>query len=153
SPNEPVKALQGLISEQQELKSEIAELKQEKASQLKSEILSQMEEIEGIHFIARHVPLDASQVKDLAFQLRNEVTSLFAVLATSENRKATISVALSDDLVKSDRYNSGKIVKELASFIKGGGGGQAFFATAGGKDPDGIKDALAAARAIVLSKR
>ncbi len=149
SPNQPVKAIEGLLAEHQALQKELAALKQEQASQLKTEILNEMEVINGVNFIARKVSLDAAQVKDLAFQLRNEVSPLFAVLATSENRKATISVALSDDLVKSDRYNSNKVVKELASFIKGGGGGQAFFATAGGKNPDGIGEALAVAKKIL----
>jgi len=147
SPAKPTKSVQALIQEQQKLSKEIESLKKEKAGGVKDNLVKSAEVINGINFIAQKVELDAAQIKDLAFQLRNELSPLFMVLASDQNSKATVSVALSDDL--SDRYNSNTIVKELASFIKGGGGGQAFFATAGGKNPDGIPKALSRAKEIL----
>jgi len=147
SPIKPTKSLQSLIQEQQKLNREIESLKKEKAGNVKGNLVNSSEVINDINFIAQKVELDAAQIKDLAFQLRNELAPLFMVLASDQNNKATVSVALSDDL--SDRYNSNTIVKELASFIKGGGGGQAFFATAGGKNPDGIPEALSRAKDIL----
>jgi len=147
SPAKPIKSVQSLIEEQHKLSREIEALKREQSGNVKDNLIKSAELIDGVNFIAQKVDLDAGQIKDLAFQLRNEVSPLFMVLASDQNSKATLSVALSDDL--SDRYNSNKIVKELASFIKGGGGGQAFFATAGGKNPAGIDEALTRARQLL----
>jgi len=147
SPANPSKSIQALLDEQQKLSKEIELLKKEKAGNIKESLVQSAEVIDGVNFIAQEVELDAGQIKDLAFQLRNELSPLFMVLASAQNNKATLSVALSDDL--SDRYNSNTIVKELSSFIKGGGGGQAFFATAGGKNPEGIPEALSRAKEIL----
>jgi len=147
TPGAPVKAIRSLIEDQHKLQKEIEGLLREKAGHLKSELIEGAEKINGINFIASRVDLDAGMVKDLAFQLRKENAPLFLVLATGENEKATISVALSDNLLP--QFNAGNIVKELSGFIQGGGGGQAFFATAGGKNPGGIQDALIRAKEIL----
>ncbi len=149
SPNNPVKSIEDLISEQQKLTKELEALTRAKAKMVKSELIAQREEINGVGFIAARVDLDAGSIKDLAFQLKSECAPLFLVLASAEKNKATVSVALSDELVKGGRFSSGTIVKELASYIKGGGGGQPFFATAGGKNPEGIESALNRAREIL----
>ena len=149
SPADPVKSVESLIAKEHALMKEVEELKREKARGMKQELIAEMEVIEGINFLAKEVSLDSAAIKDLAFQLRKEHAPLFLVLASSEKNKATITVALSDDLVESKAFDSGKIVRELAQFIKGGGGGQPFFATAGGKDPGGITGALNRARAIL----
>ncbi len=149
SPNNPVKSIEDLISDQQKLTKELEALTREKAKMVKSELIAQKEDINGVGFIAAKVDLDAGSIKDLAFQLKSEFAPLFLVLASAEKNKATVSVALSDELVKGGRFSSGTIVKELASYIKGGGGGQPFFATAGGKNPDGIDSALNRAREIL----
>ena len=134
---------------QAELEKEIASLKADRAQNLKGVLMSKAREINGVSFIGERVDLDPASVKDISFQLRKEMSPLFLVLATAENSKATISVALSDELVTDRSFNSGNIVKELASFIQGGGGGQPFFATAGGKNPDGIPQALRRAEEIL----
>ena len=113
-----------------------------KAQNLKAELKSKVKEINGISFLAEQVDLDPASIKDISFQLRKELSPLFMVLASSQNKKATLSVALSDELVVEKGLNSSSIVKELSSFIQGGGGGQTFFATAGGKNVDGIPAAL-----------
>ncbi len=149
APGNVGKAIDDLLEENQELIREIGRFKRAQAGMIKRELIDGIEVIDGVNFIARKVELDVSNIKDLAFQLRSEMAPLFLVLATAENDKATISVALSDDLVESKRYNSGQIVKELAGLIGGGGGGQAFFATAGGKKPEGIPQALKRALEIL----
>jgi alanyl-tRNA synthetase len=149
APKSPAKAVESLLLKQAELEKEIAALKADKAQSIKSELISKAREINGVSFIAEQVDLDPSSVKDISFQLRKELSPLFLVLATAQNNKATVSVALSDELVTERSFNSGKIVKELASFIQGGGGGQPFFATAGGKNPDGIPQALKRAEEIL----
>jgi len=142
APKSPAQAVESLLIKQAELEKELATLKADKAQNLKKELISSAREINGVSFIAEQVDLDPASVKDIAFQLRKEMSPLFLVLATAENNKATVSVALSDELVSDRSFNSGHIVKELARFIQGGGGGQPFFATAGGKNPNGIPQAL-----------
>lgn len=146
-----LRSVEGILAENQELVKEIEGFKRAKAADLKIKLRDSAERINGIHYIAEKVDLSADHIRDIAFQLRKEMAPLFMVLATSENDKATLSVALSDDLVESKKFNSGIIVKELSTFIKGGGGGQPFFATAGGKNPAGIDQALNRSREI-LSK-
>ena len=147
TPGSPVKSIRTLIEEQHKLQKEIEGLHREKAGSLKTELIENAEKINGINFIATRVDLDDAMIKDLAFQLRKENAPLFLVLATGENDKATISVALSDNLLP--QFNAGNIVRELSKFIQGGGGGQAFFATAGGKNPEGIQEALNRAKEIL----
>ena len=149
APKSPAQAVESLLLKQAELEKELAALKSDKAQNLKKELMNGAREINGVSFIAEQVDLDPASVKDIAFQLRKEMSPLFLVLATAENKKATVSVALSDVLVTDRSFNSGNIVKELASFIQGGGGGQPFFATAGGKNPDGIPQALKRAEEIL----
>jgi len=149
APKTPGKAVESLLLKQAEMEREISTLKADKAQNLKSELKAKAKEINGISFIAEQVDLDPASVKDISFQLRKEMSPLFLVLATAQNNKATVSVALSDELVTDGSFNSGKIVKELASFIQGGGGGQAFFATAGGKNPEGIPQALKRAEELL----
>ncbi len=152
APGNVAKAIDVLLGENQELLKEIVRFKRTQAGLVKRELIDGIEVIDGVNFIARNVELDVANIKDIAFQLKTEMAPLFLVLTTAENDKATISVALSDDLVESKLFNSGQVVKELAGLIGGGGGGQAFFATAGGKKPEGIPQALKRAREI-LSER
>jgi alanyl-tRNA synthetase len=149
APVDLLKSVDAFLDENQRMVKDIEGYKHKQAMQMKGELESSVEQIDGVNFIARKVDLDADQVKTIAFQLRKELAPLFLVLATSENDKATLSVALSDDLVESKRFNSGNIVRELSAFIKGGGGGQPFFATAGGKDPQGIERALSRSRELL----
>ena len=81
-------------------------------------------------------------MKDLSFACKNEVDNLLMVLGAENNGKANLSVAISEDLTQRKGFNAGQIIREIAKEIKGGGGGQAFFATAGGKNPDGLQNAL-----------
>jgi len=152
APGNVARAIDELLGENQELLKEIGQFKRAQAELIKRELIDGIEVIDGVNFIARNVELDVANIKDIAFQLKTELAPLFLVLTTAESDKATISVALSDDLVETKRFNSGQVVKELAGLIGGGGGGQAFFATAGGKKPEGIPQALKRAREI-LSER
>jgi alanyl-tRNA synthetase len=98
--------------------------------------------------IAR-VDLDANAIKDICFQLKSEIENAFILLANVQGGKPTISLALADSLVNEKKWNAGQLVKEWAKAIKGGGGGQAFFATAGGSDESGIGAVLETANQFV----
>lgn len=146
---EPVTAIQSLQEENSNLKKEIEELKKAKAGNLKQELIDSAEDINGVQFIASKTDLDAKSVKDLAFSIDQEITNLFLIIGSNTGDKATLTVIISKDLVDQKKLNAGQIVRELGKFIQGGGGGQPHFATAGGKNPAGIDQALQAARELL----
>lgn len=143
---EPVKALQNLQDENASLKKQIEQLLKDKAKNLKGDLKNEITELNGVNFIAKKVDLDASGIKDLCFELGGEVDNLFALFGADNNGKALLSCYISKNLVVHRDLNAGQIVRELGKHIQGGGGGQPFFATAGGKNPAGIEEALEAAK-------
>ena len=108
-----------------------------------------METINGVNFISAQVDLDAKAMKSLAFEFNKEQDDLLLVLGSANGEKATITVVVSESLAESKGLHAGNMVRELAQEIKGGGGGQAFFATAGGKDTSGIPNALEKAKGYI----
>ncbi len=139
---DPVRAITSLQEENNNLKKQVETLLREKAKNLKSEISSEIKEVNGVKFLAKKVDLDAGGIKDLAFQLGEKENNLFLLLASEQDGKALLSCYISRELVSQRDLNAGKVVKELGKYIQGGGGGQPFFATAGGKNPKGIEEAL-----------
>ena len=121
----------------------------DKAKGLKNELIAELEDLGGAKFLAKKVDLDAGGIKDLAFEMGGQVDNLFLFLASEKDGKAILSCYISKDLVAEKDLNAGTIVRELGKYIQGGGGGQPFFATAGGKNPDGIPEALDKVRAYV----
>jgi alanyl-tRNA synthetase len=135
-------ALQKFFEENAELKKQVEEYVKEKAVVLKKSIIENKKEINGITVFVVKSPLPAELVKDLAFQLRGEFPEkMYFAAATASEGKPMLTVMLSDDLV-AQGMNAGQIVREAAKKIQGGGGGQPHFATAGGKDVDGLAAAL-----------
>ena len=141
-----LKGVQNLLSENQTLSNQVAKMTQAKAGNIKGDLLKAMETINGVNFIAAQVELDAKAIKNLAFELKKEQDNLLLVLGAANGGKATITVVVSESLAESKDLHAGNMVSELAQEIKGGGGGQAFFATAGGKDVSGIPNALEKAK-------
>jgi alanyl-tRNA synthetase len=150
NPKDISKSVEGLIDENNRLKKEIEKSILEKSSGLKDELAKKVENINGINFIAQKVDLpNADAVKNLAYQLKDIVSDLFLVLVAANDGKPGITVMIAENLVKEKGLDAGKIVRELAKEIQGGGGGQAFFATAGGKDVSGLDRVLEKARGFV----
>ncbi len=145
NPKDPLHAVTNLQDENAGLRKQIAQLIQEKSRFLKEELKGQLKEINGVQLLTAKVDLDPAAIKNLAFELGGEFENLFLLLGAENNGKATLSCYISKDLVETRGLHAGHIVRELGKFIKGGGGGQPFFATAGGKDPSGIPQALEAA--------
>ncbi|WP_293293693.1 alanine--tRNA ligase [Allomuricauda sp.] len=139
---DPVKSVASLQEENAALKKQVEQLLKDKAKGLKNELISELEDINGIKFLSKKVDLDAGGIKDLAFEMGGQVDDLFLFLASEKDGKAILSCYISKDLVKNKDLNAGAIVRELGKYIQGGGGGQPFFATAGGKNPAGIPEAL-----------
>lgn len=142
----PLKAVEDLQEKNAKMEQQIEQLEKEKIGGIKKELKSALQEQEGIHFLAKKVNLNSAGMKDIAYQLGGEVEQLFLLLATEQKGKALLTCYISKDLVKTKKLNAGTIVRDLGKYIQGGGGGQPFFATAGGKNPDGIPEALEAVK-------
>ncbi len=130
------------ISENKELQAQVEEFKAQKAAQLKEAIISKAQDINGTKVISGVLPIDPQNAKDIAFQLRAQFPErLLVAIGCAAGGKPTLTVAFSDDLVKEGKH-AGQIVREAGKLIQGGGGGQPHFATAGGKNADGLKSAV-----------
>jgi alanyl-tRNA synthetase len=150
SPTEPLKAVQLLIDQNAEMRKMVEAFNHEKALNLKDELITKVEQINGINFLSVRINADASAAKDIAFGMRASIENLFLVLGSENDGKAILSVLVSDELIASKGLNASNIVRELAKYIQGGGGGQPGFATAGGKNPQGLDEALKLARNYVV---
>ena len=146
---DPVKAVVNLQEENAKLKKEVEQFLKDKAKNLKGELLMELQEINGAKYLARKIDLDAAAIKDLSFEMGSNQDNLFLLFATEQNGKALLSCYISKELVAAKNLNAGTIVRELGKFIQGGGGGQPFFATAGGKNPAGIEEALTKGKAYL----
>ncbi|MDQ3047407.1 MAG: alanine--tRNA ligase [Bacteroidota bacterium] len=150
NPKDVLKSVQGLLEQNSELQKQIDTMLREKAKGLKTELLAKKQTINGINFIAEKIELDsADAIKDLSFELRSQVENLFMVLGADIKGKPSISIIISDNLVKDKNLNAGTIVRELGKEIQGGGGGQPFYATAGGTNSSGISKALEKAKSYL----
>ena len=130
------------IAEHDDLKKQIEEFMKEKAASLKAELLQKMTCVGGVNVIKAIVTMPAEAVKNIVFQLRGEITeNLLVVIGSVDSDKPLLTVSASEDLTAKG-VNAGQLVREAAKLIQGGGGGQAHFATAGGKNPDGIISAV-----------
>ena len=140
---DPVKAITSLLDENAALKKQVEALIKEKAQNLSGDLAKEFVDIDGVDFLAKKVDLDAGAIKDLAFKLGENKDNVFLLFGTEQNGKALLSCYISKELVASKNLNAGTVVRELGKHIQGGGGGQPFFATAGGKNPAGIDAAIA----------
>jgi len=148
---EPVKAVKKLQDENTTLQKQIEQLLKDKAQNLTGEIKNQLQEINGVQFLATKVDLDQNGIKNLAFAIGKEHKNLFLLFASSEKKdKAMLTCYISKELANERGYDAGKVVRELGKLIHGGGGGQNFFATAGGKNPGGIPKALEKAKDYLI---
>ena len=135
-------AIEKAIAENKELQSQLDEFKAQKVVEIKKDLIAKAKDINGVKVIAAVLPIDAQAAKDIAFQLRSQFTEkLVVALGGALGAKPNLTVAFSDDLVAEGK-NAGKIVREAGKLIQGGGGGQAHFATAGGKNADGLQAAI-----------
>ncbi|BEH00449.1 alanine--tRNA ligase [Bacteroides sedimenti] len=131
-------AIRKSIEENAGLKKQVEDFMKEKQIEIKNKLLQNVQEINGMKLIRLVAPLPAETAKNIAFQLRGEITeNLLFVAGTEDGGKPMLTVMISDNLVAGG-LNAGKLVKEAAKMIQGGGGGQAHFATAGGKNKDGL---------------
>ena len=148
----PLEAIEKLQQENADLKKQLAKFAAMQETMIKEELKGKIKEINGVSCLLEIVDLDsADAIKNIAFQFKNEISSLFMVLGAEINGKPLLSIMVSDDLIESKDLHAGNLVRELAKAIEGGGGGQAFFATAGGKNTSGLQKALELAEEQIKS--
>ncbi len=152
NPTDLTQSVQNLQNDNQALRKEIDKLKKEKARFIQAQLKNEFEDLGNIRFLAKELELDSATVKDLLFSFGKELDNIVAVVGTHQNNKAVISLYISKNLIEKYGLHAGNIVREAAGEIQGGGGGQAFFATAGGKNPAGLPKALQKAKELVLKK-
>ena len=141
-PKDLIKSVNELVSKNNSLTKELESLQKEKASRFKKELKNKISNQGNIQLLCEIIELDSSSIKDILFQLRNEVQDFVGVIGGVQEQSCSLSVIASDNIVKGGKFHAGNLVRESSKFINGGGGGQPFFATAGGKNPDGLKNAL-----------
>ncbi len=150
NPKDLLKAVENLIEEKNALQKEIEKYQAKEIQVVKSELLKNIQTQGEINFLAQEVSVpNAESLRQISFELKNQVPNLFLVLATNVEGKPQISVMIADNLVKDKGLDASKIVRELAKEIQGGGGGQPFFATAGGKDVSGLKRVVEKAKNLI----
>lgn len=147
-----MECVKGILEENEGLKRETEKFAKESLRLLKERLKNEKKVYRDINIIAVQLPLPAAQVKDMAFQLKGELEKLVFIAAGVTEGKPHLTVMISNEVVEDFGLNAGQIVREAAREIKGGGGGQPFFATAGGSDPDGIGKALEYAEKMIMHK-
>lgn len=150
NPKDTIKALQSLIKEKEELNKQLEVVNLEKSKAQKTQLQNAVQSIKDYKVLISEAELpDGEALKKLSFEMKNEYENLIMIIAANIGGKPQISVMISESLVSSLNLNAGNLVRDLAKEIKGGGGGQPFFATAGGKDLDGLPKVVAKAKEII----
>ena len=143
SPKDLVKAVGQLIEQNNTLQKSITAYQNKEVGDVRQALKSKIQNKDGVDYIIQQVEIpSADALKNLAFELQSESNSIFCFLAAEIDGKASLALAISKELTEKKSFNAGTIIRELAKEVQGGGGGQAFLATAGGQNPDGIKAAL-----------
>jgi len=152
NPADIHKTIENIQNENIRFKKEIEKLQKEKAKFITEQLKSEFESVGDVKFLAKKLDLAPDVIKNILFSFGKEVDDVVAVIGTAYDGKAVISIYISKPLTEKYQLNAGQIIREIAKEIQGGGGGQAFFATAGGKNPQGLEKALEKAKEIILEK-
>ena len=140
---EPVKGIQSLLEEQESLRQQIEDLMREKAQAVRETLKSKVRSINGMNVIVEKIVLPSAEaIKNVSYELRNQLENSFILLGAEIEGKPHLSLIISDNLVADKNLNASQMIRQIAKAVQGGGGGQAFYATAGGKDVNGIGKAL-----------
>jgi alanyl-tRNA synthetase len=146
--NNVVQAVASIIDENSKLHKELEKLIKEKSTGMGEALFNEAEKVGDVLFISSKIDMDVNSAKGLAHSLRSKADNVLVVLAMEKGGKVNLVVGVSDVLIKSG-IHAGNMVREIAKFVQGGGGGQPHLATAGGKDAQGIEKAFSAAKAFV----
>ena len=150
NPKDIPQRIESLLEENTSLQEQINVFINEKAQAIKKQLINSKKTVNGVNIIVSQIDLpNADAIKNISFELKNQVDNLFFLCGAEIDNKAHLSLIISDNLVTEKNLNATNIIRELSKEIQGGGGGQAFYATAGGKKPEGIKSALEKGLALI----
>ena len=150
NPKDVVKGVESILEENRDLQKQLERFLREKSQQIKKDLLTKKLDVGGVSVIAEKIDLDsAEEIKNLLFDLRTQVNNLYCVVGSEVKGKPSISIIISENLVKDKNLDAGKIVREVAKEINGGGGGQAFYAQAGGNEAKGLDAAIKKAKGFI----
>ena len=150
NPADVLKGLESLIESNNILQKQLEIMQKERNLQIAESLVTKCQKIGNVNFIAEKVISESAQnLKDLAYLVKNDIDDLVMVLAAEIDSKVSLAVMVSENLVKEKNLNAGAMIREIAKEVDGSGGGQPFFATAGGKNPQGIEAALAMAKTMI----
>ncbi|MBP9083980.1 MAG: alanine--tRNA ligase [Bacteroidia bacterium] len=143
NPNEPLKGIQSLLDEKTALQQQLEQFLTEKASVIREQLKSKAVSLNGMNVICEKIELSSAEaIKGLSFDLRNQIDNLVLLLGAEVDGKPHLSLIVSDNLVKEKNIHASNLIRNIAKEIQGGGGGQPFYATAGGKNSHGLDAAL-----------
>lgn len=146
APKDIVKSVSDLITKNSEMQQSLDAFSRQQIEKLAKDLISSATVTDGITTITAKVDINnGSELKDLAFAIKAKLDRFYVVLGAKVDSKANIAIVISEDIVKEKELNAGAIIRTVSKKIKGGGGGQPFFATAGGKDPEGLDSAMSEA--------
>ena len=150
NPMHAFKSVKTLLDENKAYKKQIEGMLAAQAGSIKKTLIAEVKQINGINFLAKKLNLnDSNAIKDLSYQLERELGNAVIVFGAEVKEKPQLMVIISKNLAEEKSLHAGNIVRELAKEIKGGGGGQAFFATAGGTDNNGLEKAISLAEGMI----
>jgi alanyl-tRNA synthetase len=150
NPKDVAASVQGLLEEKHALEKKLEVLNQERANVLKDQLAAKATKSNGHTLILERVSLpDADSLKSIAYALRNQFDDLLLILAADVDSKPQVAVMIGEKLAATNKFHAGNLVKELAREIDGGGGGQPFFATAGGKNLNGLGAVIEKAKKLI----
>ncbi len=153
NPKDVISVVKSLIDGNSKLKKQVEQYKLTELKILKKDLINDAEEYNGVKLIVEKVEVGSSNdLKEICAQLRGELSTFACVLGAVIDNKPAIAIAFSEDLTKDKGMHAGNLIREAAKLVQGGGGGQPFVATAGGKNPDGVPDAIEFAKKEILSK-
>ena len=142
NPQNIQKSVLDLIEKNNELTKSLEQFQREKSKAIKAVLSTKISAENGIQFLGEIVDLDSDSVKDILFQLKSETDNFVGIIGNKDGAKCTLSLIISENLVKDKGWDASKLIRSAAQHIQGGGGGQNFFATAGGKLPSGLSLAI-----------
>jgi alanyl-tRNA synthetase len=148
NPKDIVKGLELLLEENNKLKKQVDGFYLEKAQVAKNDLMKNIVPINGINTIIGQVDLPAEAIKNISFEMRNQIENIFCLIGSNVDGKPSLSLIIADNLIQDKGLNATAIIRDLAKEIQGGGGGQPFYATAGGKNLDGLQAALNKAKGL-----
>ena len=150
NPTNTMKNVYSLQEENKDLKKQLEGLMVKQAGDLQGHLKSHFEEVKGVNFLGAKLPIsDMKSAKSIAYNLEKQMGNALIVFGLENGDKANLMVTVSESLTKEDYLHAGNIIKKISQEIKGGGGGQAFYATAGGKDKSGLDKAIAVAKDMI----